>query len=703
MNTLYIIVGILVLVIVLLVFFFICYKMRIRKILRKTKKELDKLENTSYSLTQKLEASLLEAKQKDEFMSSILDQIPFPIHVKDVENAYAYRYFNKKTREEFGDYPLATAQNVLTEDFVKKIQEVDMRVYQTGETYFAEEELQYRDGTRYWTLVQKSVIQFEGRRHILIVRWKTDGLLELQDKLKQMNRQNDIILNNINAGLAYVTPDFKVQWENISKFSKSPLAKLYKVGEYCYKSLYGRDDPCLDCLMQKALETKSVQKKELGSLKENEVTEFTVIPIFDKNNDIEGYVTRTDDITEQKRMYHELEEAKLKAEQSDKLKSTFLANMSHEIRTPLNAIVGFSDIMRYADSEEDIEEYNRIISANGELLIQLIDDILDLSKIEAGFIELNVSKFDLSALLRELTITLQQRAKNGVLVNAEVPRENFFVELDQKRIMQLVMNFASNAVKFTQKGSVTLGYELLESGERTVKVRYLKIYVRDTGIGISEENQQKLFKRFEKFDTFAQGTGLGLSIVKSIVTLMGGEVGMISKFGEGSTFWAMIPYSSDEYDAEVFPLRNSLNEIENINLKKVTSSEELLSENASNESALQKKVVLLVEDNESNSFLVVSILRDLYRVLRAHNGREAVEFVKSEKIDLVLMDLKMPEMDGLEATRRIRMFNTKIPIVALTAYAFDKDRKEAAEAGCTAFLTKPIHRKELLGELSRFF
>ncbi len=713
MNALYLIVAMLLLVIVLFVVLFIFYAMRVHRVLLDAKGGLKDPEYPSPELKKELDTALLELQQTKSLMNSILDQIPFPIHIKDVNNKSKYVFFNKKTKEEFGDYPLATAQEVLDEDFVKYINKIDAHVYETGETYFAEEEVKYKDGTSYRTLVQKSVIQFDGRRHILIVRWKTEGLLELQEKLKEVNRQNKVILNNINAGLMYITLDFRVQWENISKFKKNHLSEFCKMGELCYTNLYKRDSPCHDCLIKKVMKTKSVQKKELGSLQKNEVLELTAIPIFDQNHDIEAYVMRVDDITEQKRMYHELEEAKMRAEQSDKLKSTFLANMSHEIRTPLNAIVGFSDIMCYADSKEEIEEYNRIISTNGQLLLQLIDDILDLSKIEAGFVELNISKFDLSSLLHELSITLQQRARDGVLVITSLPFESFLVKLDRKRIMQLIMNFASNAVKFTERGSVTLGYEVLND-ENSLKTR-LKIFVRDTGIGISEENQQKLFKRFEKLDTFAQGTGLGLSIVKSIVALMGGQVGADSKKGEGSTFWAIIPYYSENSGEDMLFLENDLNEIEESDLTVTVSddllleeklseisSENLLSENASNKSNSSKKLVLLAEDNESNSFLLLSILRNNYRMLWAKNGREAVELVASQKVDLVLMDLRMPEMDGIQATQRIRMFNKTVPIIAVTAYAFEEDRKRAIDAGCNSFLTKPVQRNELLTELSRF-
>jgi len=692
-NVFYVTVSILVLIIIAFVLFFL----RFRRKTIKLKQELEESDNNFQELNEKWKMKLLKEEDNDRHLTDILDALPFPVHVKDVEQGFIFRYLNKTSVDEFGNGGLfKTARDVLLEENVERIHKIDQQVYDTGVTYVSQEEINCLDGRSYRTLVQKSAIQFEGRRHVLIVRWKIGELLDLQEKLREMNRQNEVILNNINAGLVYITPNFRVRWENFSKFSMHPLAKLFKVGDFCYKSLHGRDSPCPDCLVLKAMETKLLQKKELGSLEENEVMELTVIPILDAQNHIEGYVTRVDDITKQKRAYCELEKAKLKAEESDQLKSTFLANMSHEIRTPLNAIIGFSNIMSYADSEEEIEEYNRIISTNGEMLIQLIDDILDLSKIEAGFVELNVSKFDLSALLGELAITLQQRAGKEVIVKTLLPRAHFLVELDRKRIMQLVMNFATNAVKFTRKGSVTLGYEFLEGEDVLGSGSYLKIYVRDTGIGISEKNQQKLFKRFEKFDTFAQGTGLGLSIVKSIASLMGGEVDVDSKLGEGSTFSAMIPYVFNDSDADVLLDENSC-AISNDDLCELSYKDTLPEQN------LGKKVVLIVEDNESNLFLVFSILKDYYQLLLAHNGREAVDLVRTQKVDLVLMDLKMPEMNGIEATRKIRMFNAVVPIVALTAYAFDVDRKKIIEAGCNAFLTKPIHHKELVEQVNHFF
>lgn len=686
-NFFYVAVGLLILIAFLLFLF------RLSKKNKRLNRDLNESTKNIRELEEKVKRMFLKEQENNGTLIEILDALPFPVQVKDVEQGFLFRYLNKRSIDEFGNGgSFKTVRDVLLEEDAKRIHKIDQQVYDTGVTYLSQEEINRLDGRSSRTLVQKSVIQFDGRRHVLIVRWNIGELLDLQEKLHEVNRQNEVILNNINAGLVYITPNFKVRWENVSNFSKHPLTKLYKVGDFCYKSLYGRESPCPDCLILKAMKTKSLQKEELGSLETNEVMEFTVIPILDENNHIEGYVMRADDITKQKRAYCELEKAKQKAEESDQLKSTFLANMSHEIRTPLNAIVGFSNIVSYADSQEEIEEYNRIIATNGELLTQLIDDILDLSKIESGFVELNASKFDLSALLCELSTTLQQRAATDVTLRTQLPQEHFIVELDRKRIMQLVMNFATNAVKFTKEGNVTLGYEYLGGGDAFANESYLKIYVHDTGIGISEENQQKLFKRFEKFDTFAQGTGLGLSIAKSIVKLMGGEVGVDSKFGEGSTFWAMIPYIQENVEDEKRYLDNDLFE---------NSSDLILCE-TSKDSNASKKLILLVEDDESNSFLAFSVLKDYYQLIFAHNGREAVDIVRTEKVDLVLMDLKMPVMNGIEATRKIREFNSTLPIVVLTAYAFDQDRNRVKEAGCNAFLAKPVHHKELLETIARF-
>ena len=243
------------------------------------------------------------------------------------------------------------------------------------------------------------------------------------------------------------------------------------------------------------------------------------------------------DITERKQLILELKLAKKEAEKLGKLKSAFLANMSHEIRTPLNAIIGFSELLVDEDDNETKAEYLSIISTNNELLLKLINDILDLSKIEAGFTEIKTSEFNFSQFFNELYLSMKQRATNpDVSLSITNPYNTCIVNMDKNRLAQVCINYITNAIKYTAKGSIDMGYEAINSG--------IRIYVKDTGIGIADCKHHKVFQRFEKLDDFAQGTGLGLSITKAITEAMGGEVGFTSEEGGGSIFWAWIPCDS---------------------------------------------------------------------------------------------------------------------------------------------------------------
>lgn len=241
-----------------------------------------------------------------------------------------------------------------------------------------------------------------------------------------------------------------------------------------------------------------------------------------------------DNITKSVVYENELVDAKLKAESADKLKSAFLANMSHEIRTPLNAIVGFSELLQEAEDEDQRREYIEVIKKSSGFLLDLINDILDLSKIESGVFNLKNEEFDFNLLFEDTYVILQNRLSNpDIALSKNTPFDSLFVILDKVRMKQIILNFATNSIKYTQKGSITISYDYIDSG--------LRISVEDTGIGISEENQKMLFHRFAKLDDFAHGTGLGLSICKAITDKYNGKIGCISQEGRGSTFWAWIP------------------------------------------------------------------------------------------------------------------------------------------------------------------
>lgn len=358
-------------------------------------------------------------------------------------------------------------------------------------------------------------------------------LLKNKEELDQLIRQNELVLNNTNSGLAYITPDYVVQWENLSVSSVGLPRGAYHKGEFCYKSAYNRDLPCVDCALQRAMESHQLERVKV-SVDDRRTIEVFATPVLNKEGDLEGVVVRVDDISVREQMIEELRQAKLLAEQSDKLKSAFLANMSHEIRTPLNAIVGFSDLLMHTEEQAEREEYMQIIHTNNELLLKLINDILDLSKYEAGAMELKYEEFDFSEYFNGLSMSMKQRMTNpNVRFLAINPYAVCRVKLDRNRITQVIANYVTNAIKYTPQGFIEMGYELVDEG--------IYFYVKDSGIGIKESKKEKVFHRFEKLDEFAQGTGLGLSICKAIAESMGGRVGFDSRYNEGSLFWAIMP------------------------------------------------------------------------------------------------------------------------------------------------------------------
>ena len=372
----------------------------------------------------------------------------------------------------------------------------------------------------------------------------------------------------------------------------------------------------------------------------------------------------------------QLIQAKQMAENAE-LKQSFLNNMSHEIRTPLNAIVGFSHLMTIADNAEDEKLYSDIINQNSEILLQLINDILDLAKIEAGTLEYVRYPMDLGELCRNVYEMHKDRVQTGVVLILDNKDTSLIINEDQNRIMQVVTNLITNAIKFTFKGEIRFGFE--------VRKEYIDFYVKDTGMGISEEKIKMIFERFVKLNTFVQGTGLGLAICRVIVEKLGGEITAESKLNEGSTFRFTIPYKAG---------------------KKIPESGKAMkcpeSGSTGPRKVLQRRTVLVAEDVDSNFLLLKTLLGKRCNLLWAKNGEDAVNQFKEHQPDLILMDIKMPHMDGLEATRLIRSYSKEVPIVALTAFAFESDKDRAIEAGCNDFLTKPVSQNALEKVLDKY-
>ena len=353
-------------------------------------------------------------------------------------------------------------------------------------------------------------------------------------------------------------------------------------------------------------------------------------------------------------------EAKQRAEESDRLKSAFLANVSHEIRTPLNAIVGFSEVIAHTESECEREEYLDIVKANSNLLLHLINDILDLSRIESGKMEFIDENIQMDELCEELRQMHQMRIKNDVKIIFERPAASLTIVSDSHRLRQLYSNLISNAIKYTEKGAITFGYKL--------KGDMMEGYVRDSGSGIPAEKLNNVFGRFEKLDLLKQGFGLGLSICKSILDKMGGEIWVESELGVGSCFYFLIPCNG------TFPVAGEQN----------------------------KPLILVAEDMDCNYELVKAILEERYSVLRANDGIDVVTKYESSKPDLILMDVRMPGVDGLSAAGIIRELNPTIPIIATTAFAFETDREMALAAGCNEYMSKPLEAEKLKTMVERY-
>ena len=389
-------------------------------------------------------------------------------------------------------------------------------------------------------------------------------------------------------------------------------------------------------------------------------------------------------ITEMEQMRRELVVAKKKAETSDQLKSAFLANMSHEIRTPLNAIVGFSRLI--AESEEYAERrmYYQIVEANNERLLSLINEILDLSKIEANMVEFIMGPVRLQTLFEEIYQAHLLRCPEEVaLVNDADPDHDVVIHTDKNRLFQVISNLIGNAFKFTTHGAVTFGYRI--EGKR------VSFYVKDTGTGIPKEKLASVFDRFVKANNFVQGTGLGLSISKTIIEKLQGEISVTSEVDKGTTFSFYLPLPEEEIEL-----------VETEVQAESTATRATTQRPARPRSSKEHKpLILAAEDVESNYTLLRATLSKRYRLEWAKDGIEAVRMNEELHPDLILMDMKMPNLDGLQATAIIHEVSD-VPIIALTAFAFDSDRVKALEAGCVDFMTKPFTPERLYAMIEKY-
>ena len=384
-----------------------------------------------------------------------------------------------------------------------------------------------------------------------------------------------------------------------------------------------------------------------------------------------------------KKRTEELYEAKVKAEESDLLKSAFLANMSHEIRTPMNGIIGFTTLLKEADlTNEEMSLYIDIINKSGERLLNTINDIIDISKIDAQQMQLLNEEVSIDEIIHDLYNFFKiQCDENKVRLKLELEpnAQNLKILTDRNKFYSILTNLIKNAIKFTEFGEIIVGYKRSQED-------YL-FFVKDTGIGIPIDRHEAIFSRFIQADiedkNAFQGSGLGLSIAKAYVEMLDGKIWVESEVNEGACFYFTIPLSKTVTESDTFIYKKDETEVSNSN----------------------KKIKILIAEDDIISLTYLSTLLSKlgHEIVHAENGKQAIEICKEQKdIDLILMDIKMPEIDGLEATMEIRKFNKSVYIIAQSAYVFEDDFINSKKVGCNDYLSKPINKNELIKLINNF-
>ncbi|MGD8781265.1 MAG: chemotaxis protein CheB [Ignavibacteria bacterium] len=626
-------------------------------------------------------------KEHEEFLRSIFENVDLAIKVIDVEDNNTFRIaqinhtYEKLagiTNEQVKGKQIKEILNIAKEDADTLVSKYEECV-NTRKIIINEESFNYNNKSTWW--MRRLTPLFNDKGNIYRIISASVDITERKLSEFKMQKFIDavqqspllVIITNLKGEMEYVNP--KVC--EITGYSEKQLlgsrVSMLKSGLHDDKFYEDLWDTVLSGNIWKGV---IINKNKHGKLYH---VESIIKPVIN-NGEIISYIQIGQDITSIITTNKELESAKNKAEESDRLKSAFLANMSHEIRTPINSILGFIYLLKDVETTADERmEFIDRISKQVLYLLNLINDVIDISKIEAGIIDINYENVNLNELMEDVYFSIPQNVQRDdvkLILNSSAENDELISKTDPTRIKQIMMNLINNSLKFTEKGKVEFGYNL----DGTDSIRF---YVKDTGIGIPSDKIENVFDRFSKIEHKGLkdkpgGTGLGLAISKALVELMGGRIYVDTEVNVGTEISFVIPYLNGKNETI---------------LKKQKRIED--------EFSLKDVKILVAEDLEDN-FLTLKLSLEKYGAVidRAYNGSEVVEKAGKNQYDIVLMDINMPILNGLDATRMIRQFDEKIPIIAVTAYAMKKDMAMAFEAGCNEYITKPLDFDVLFNVLS---
>ena len=633
------------------------------------------------------------AQSYKEILEEIIDAVPAVIKARDITNDMRFILWNKAAKETYG----VTKEEIMTfpEEVIKnnklltQTDSIDRSLIKTETNYNNITRIKKEDGTELTLSYNKYFTKHPtGHKILFTIAWNITDFKKNQNSIKRINDQLPLIINTMAiSSWQWNLEDDTIHCNNEGirrLYPQAPLMKDMSKRDF-FNSIFKEDLQ----IFVNAFELVSNGEKESFDLQirikgytesERYVWIRTFCAIIERNESGKPTLLSgvTLNINEQKETESELREAKEIIDNEKKHQNDFLKTISREIRTPLNAIVGFADILSQTEATKEREEYTNIIKTNSKRLLNLIDDIQDISKIEAGSLDFKYETTDINPLFEELETLSRERAGNPSIdiVFTERLHRNQQICTDTKRLMQIMNNLVANAIGRTSKGSIEFGY-------RRNSDNSIYFFVSDTGEELTEERQKAIINRFSKPQDENTGNDLRLTISKSIVYRMGGSIGIDSKIGEGTTFWFTLP----EYKEPLYI------EPKEIDINKIRLNDVKMR---------NKPLILIAEDDKGNYRLFDTVLKNFYRIIHAWNGKEAVELFKEHNPAIILMDIRMPILDGYEATAQIRNISKDVPIIAVTAFAYEQDKIRISENGFSEYISKPIKTQLLHQKIESF-